>query len=81
MYRLLKVELGHGASKSRSATNAVKVDALEEFYTIGISAGQGQTLMIVDPKDPKFVGLPVIGKLVTEAQGKKRKGEGEHEQK
>ncbi|KAJ3372581.1 Protein rcc2 [Kappamyces sp. JEL0680] len=71
-------ELGHGDNKPRSATNAVKVEALEDFYTIAVAAGQGQTLLIVDPTDAKFSSLGVIGDLATEAPGdKKRKADGE----
>jgi hypothetical protein len=41
-------ELGHGANKPRSATNAVLVDALEGFETMDVSCGLGQTLLIVN---------------------------------
>jgi alpha-tubulin suppressor-like RCC1 family protein len=41
-------ELGHGPKKPRSATNAVLVDDLEDFRTIDVSVGLGQSLLIVD---------------------------------
>ncbi|KAI8910288.1 regulator of chromosome condensation 1/beta-lactamase-inhibitor protein II [Gorgonomyces haynaldii] len=52
-------ELGHGAKKPRSATNAVKVDALEDFTVLSVSVGNGQALLIVDRDDPKVKDLPV----------------------
>lgn len=42
-------ELGHGANKPRSATNAVLVDALEGFTVHSVSCGLGQSIMLVDP--------------------------------
>ena len=41
-------ELGHGANKPRSATNAVLVDTMEGFEVLSVAAGFGQTLLIVD---------------------------------
>lgn len=56
--------MGHGEDRPKSATNAVKVDDLENFKIRGISCGLGQTLIIIDRDDPKFNDLPVIGDLL-----------------
>ena len=58
-------ELGHGDDKPRSATNAVKVDDLEEFKVESVSCGLGQTLLIVDANDSKFSNLPICLEKVT----------------
>ena len=60
-------ELGHGADKPRSATNAVLVDSLEGFHIQDVSCGYGHTLLLVDRKDPKFEKLPIGLEHFTEA--------------
>ena len=45
-------ELGHGKGKPKSATNAVKVDALEDANTLAVSCGLGHTLILVDSSKP-----------------------------
>jgi alpha-tubulin suppressor-like RCC1 family protein len=72
-------ELGHGAGKPRSATNAVKVDALEGMNVFQVSCGLGHTLLLVDPKDPGLATLEksaaVSGEEESAGTGK-RKAEG-----
>lgn len=40
-------ELGHGEGKPRSATNAVKVDALEGSKVLSVSCGAGNTVLLL----------------------------------
>jgi alpha-tubulin suppressor-like RCC1 family protein len=56
-------ELGHGASKPRSATNAVKVDDLEDFKVLTVSCGLGFTLLIVDSGSNSNSDEPKLGQL------------------
>jgi alpha-tubulin suppressor-like RCC1 family protein len=56
-------ELGHGADRPKSATNAVKVDDLEECTVSSVSCGLGQTLLLVDKGESRLKDLPVIGEL------------------
>jgi hypothetical protein len=45
-------ELGHGAGKPKSATNAVKVNSLDGAHVFSVSCGVGHTLALVDVADP-----------------------------
>ena len=72
-------ELGHGAGKPRSATNACKVDALEGMSVFQVHCGAGHTLLLVDPKDPGLVALEKSAAVAVEAESSgtgKRKAEG-----
>ncbi len=60
-------ELGHGATAPKSATNAIKAEALDDMDTFDVACGMGHTLLLVADTEEKLATLPVIGKLVTEA--------------
>jgi alpha-tubulin suppressor-like RCC1 family protein len=60
-------ELGHGKDRSRSATNAVKVDDLEGSKVRTVSCGLGNTVLTISENDVNFKNLEVAGELVEES--------------
>lgn len=75
----LKLRVGLGEGKGKSATNAIKVDRLEGFHVASVSCGLGHTLLLVSRNDPQFAELKVIGGVAenvaqfTEKVGKRKR--------
>jgi hypothetical protein len=61
-------ELGHGADKPRSATNAVKVDALEGANVVDVACGLGFTLLLVESCNVLFLSSSVADEVLNELE-------------